>query len=140
MGLATLVTSLSDDLAHEGTGDIINSGWEVAAIHTQGCLKGRLSSSRYFLFLSPARKEHTVGLRIAGSEGHQSDRLQAVEFLLGQFEISLEGLSETVASGEVEAHRQRRKLADSVADALQDPSLSDASRSVFSHAYSLLAN
>ncbi len=79
-------------------------------------------------------------LRIAGSEGHQSDRLQAVEFLLGQFEISLEGLSETVASGEVEAHRQRRKLADSVADALQAPSLSDASRSVLSHAYSLLAN
>ena len=79
-------------------------------------------------------------LEIASSEGHQSDRLQAVEFLLGQFEISLEGLSETVASGEVEAHRQRRKLADSVADALQDPSLSDASRSVLSHTYSLLAN
>lgn len=79
-------------------------------------------------------------LEIGGSEGHQSDRLQAVEFLLGQFEISLEGLSETVASGEVEAHRPRRKFADSVADALQDQSLSDASRSVLSHAYSLLAN
>ena len=79
-------------------------------------------------------------LEIASSEGHQSDRLQAVEFLLGQFEISLEDLSETVASGQLEAHRQRRNFADSVADALQDPFLPDTSRSVLSHAYSLLAN
>lgn len=79
-------------------------------------------------------------LRIAGSEGHQSNRLQAVEYLLCQFEITLEASSVTVGPGELEAHRQRRKLADSIADALQDPSLSDASRSVLSHAYGLLAN
>lgn len=63
-------------------------------------------------------------LDLAGSEGPDSNRVQAVELLLGQFEITLEALSETVGPGELEAHRQRRKLADSVAEALQGPSLS----------------
>lgn len=62
-------------------------------------------------------------LGIAGAEGQQNNRLQAVEYLLGQFEITLEASSETVGPGELEAHRQRRKLADCVADAVQDRDL-----------------